>query len=231
MMSSDDFTKKFQKIAKKLRIKYRNIDLYLMAFTHKTYGNEHNCSYNERLEFLGDAILDFLVGEYLYKTYPEMLEGDLSKTRAKYVCADANAEYSKMLQLNDCLLLGKGEASQGGSTKISVLADLFEAFLGALYLDLGLEKVREILDLVIFSNIKSIDQGYFDDYKSELQEYIQSESREALVYNSREEGPSHDRTYIVEVSHEGLILGEGIGKSKSKAEQAAAKDALSKMAR
>lgn len=231
MMSKDDFVVNFTKVAKRLHLKYTNIEFYRVAFTHKTYGNEHNCPYNERLEFLGDAILDFLVAEYLYKKFPDMLEGELSKTRAKFVCAEANAEYAKTLKLNESLLLGKGEAAQGGDTKLSVLADLFEAFLGAVYLDLGIGKVRDILNQVIFSRFESIDQGFFDDYKSELQEYIQAESRESLVYNFQEEGPSHDKTYMVEVVHEGVTLGKGSGKSKSKAEQAAAKDALSKVAR
>lgn len=231
MMPKDDFIVSFTKIAKRLHLKYINVEFYRVAFTHKTYGNEHNCLYNERLEFLGDAILDFLVAEYLYKKFPDMLEGELSKTRAKFVCAEANAEYAKTLKLNESLLLGKGEAAQGGDTKLSVLADLFEAFLGAVYLDLGIGKVRDILNQVIFSRFESIDQGFFDDYKSELQEYIQAESRESLVYNFQEEGPSHDKTYMVEVVHEGVILGKGSGKSKSKAEQAAAKDALSKVAR
>jgi len=231
MIAKDDFLINFTNIVKRLHLIYNNIELYRLAFTHKTYGNEHKCPYNERLEFLGDAILDFLVGEYLYKKFPEMLEGELSKTRAKFVCAEANAEYSKILKLNEALLLGKGEAAQGGDAKPSVLADLFEAFLGAVYLDLGIGKVRDILNHVIFSRFETIDQGFFADYKSELQEYIQAESRESLVYNYQEEGPSHDKTYVVEVIHEGVVLGSGTGKSKSKAEQSAAKDALSKMAR
>lgn len=225
------FVKQFNKIASKLNLQYKNIEIYQIAFTHKTYGNEHNCEYNERLEFLGDAILDFVVGEYLFKEHREMLEGDLTKTRAKYVLEEANAEYSRLLNLGDCILLGKGEEAQGGRTKNSILGDLFEAFLGAVYLDLGLDSVKMIMNEVLFSRMDTEEKGYFEDYKSKLQEYIQAESREGLVYTSKEIGPSHDRTFIVEVSHEGVILGEGSGKSKNKAEQAAAKAAIDKMVR
>ena len=228
-MANNIFNPKLTKTFNDLGIKIKDKELFLTAFTHTSYANEHKATCNERLEFLGDAILDFLVGEYLYLTYKEMPEGELSKIRSKYVCTQANAEYALFLKLDECLRLGKGEREQGGKSKPTVLADLFEAFLGALYLDSGLDSVRKILNLVIYDKIEYIDKGYFVDYKSKLQEDIQAESRKGLEYHlDNEEGPSHDKTFTVSVFHDGVRLGTGVGKSKKEAEQAAAHEALNK---
>ncbi len=226
---NDFFKSQIYNTLKKLNININHKELYNVAFTHTSYANEHKVENNERLEFLGDAILDFLVGEYLYLTYPQMPEGDLSKIRSKYVCTNANAEYATYLNLHECLMLGKGEREQGGEYKPTVLADLFEAFLGAMYLDSGIDNVRKILNLVIFSKIEYIGNGYFVDYKSKLQEDIQAESRKGLEYHlDSEEGPSHDKVFTISVYHDGVRLGTGKGKSKKEAEQAAAKEALRK---
>lgn len=222
----------FKGLTQKVGFKYNKPDLYKVAFTHTTYSNEHKIPSNERLEYLGDAILDFLVGEYLYLNYPDMPEGEMSKVRAKYVLAEANAEYSRLLGLDKFVLLGHGEEEQGGREKIAVLGDLFEAFLGALYLDNGsLDEVRKILDKVIFSNIKNLKPtGFFKDYKSELQECIQAESRKTVDYIlESESGPSHDKVFVMGVYHDGIKLGEGTGKSKKDAAQEAAKHALEKL--
>ncbi len=229
--SNNDFD--FKGLVNQVGFKYKKPDLYKVAFTHTTYSNEHKISSNERLEYLGDAILDFLFAEYLYNNYPNMPEGQMSKIRAKYVLAEANAEYSRILGLNKFVLLGHGEEEQGGRDKITVLGDLFEAFLGALYLDNGtLDEVRKILNRVIFSKVEYIDSGYFKDYKSKLQEYIQAESRKGVDYKlESEKGPSHDKLFTMGVYHEGIKLGEGTGKSKKDAEQEAAKKALEKLAK
>ena len=168
-------------ILKELGIDVKNEKLFLNAITHTSYANEHKVealgkveSY-ERLEFLGDAILDFLVGEYLYLTYKDMPEGELTKIRSKYVCTPANAEYAIALKLDECLRLGKGERVQGGKKKPTVLADVFEAFLGAIYLDSGIDNVRKVMKKVVFDKIEYVDEGYFIDYKSKLQEDIQAE--------------------------------------------------------
>lgn len=222
----------FKGLVKQVGFKYHKPDLYKIAFTHTTYSNEHKIPSNERLEYLGDAILDFLVGEYLYLNYPNMPEGEMSKVRARYVLAEANAEYSRLLGLDKFVLLGHGEEEQGGREKATVLGDLFEAFLGALYLDNGsLDEVRKILNKVIFSNIKNLNPtGYFKDYKSELQECIQAESRKTVEYVlESESGPSHDKVFIMGVYHDGIKLGEGTGKSKKDAAQEAAKHALEKL--
>ena len=222
----------FKGLTQKVGFKYNKPDLYKVAFTHTTYSNEHKIPSNERLEYLGDSILDFLVSEYLYSNYPNMPEGEMSKVRAKYVLEEANAEYSKQLGLDEFILLGHGEEKQGGREKPVVLGDLFEAFLGALYLDNGsLDEVRKILNRVVFPKIIDLNTtGYFKDYKSELQESIQAESKKAIVYTlESESGPSHDKVFVVGVYHDGIKLGEGTGKSKKDAEQEAAKHALEKL--
>ena len=228
----NNFKENFKEFAKKNNIHYNNINLYIVAFTHTSYSNEHKVESNERLEFIGDAVLDFLVGEYLYKTYPNMGEGQLSKIRAKYVCEDANCEYSKELGLDQLIMLGKGEEEQGGRTRVTVLGDLFEAFLGALYLDnKRLDDVRKILERLVFPNIQDFEE-YHKDYKSTLQELIQAENRKSVNYEVvKEEGPSHDKTFTIAVYFEKVKLGEGVGKSKKEAEQQAAKIALDKLAK
>ena len=226
-----EFYLKFNNFARNLGIHYRNIKLFLTAFTHTSYANEHKCESNERLEFVGDAILDFLVGEYIYLNNPTMPEGDMSKTRAIYVCEEANNNYAIKLGLDEMLLLGKGEEEQGGRTRVKVLADLFEAFLGALYLDQGIEEVRKVLDRTVYPSIQ-VHKLYIQDYKSHLQELFQAESRKSVTYIvENETGPSHDKTFTVGVYFDGVKYGVGTGKSKKDAEQEAAKAALEKLAK
>ncbi|MBO4667189.1 MAG: ribonuclease III [Bacilli bacterium] len=229
--NENEFYQKFNDFARSLRISYHHRELFLQAFTHTSYANEHKCESNERLEFVGDAILDFLVGEYIYLNYPDMPEGDMSKMRAIYVCAEANNNYAIKLGLDKLLLLGKGEEEQGGRTRVNVLADLFEAFLGALYLDSGLEEVRRVLDMTVYPSIQG-HKLYIQDYKSHLQELFQAESRKSVTYVvENETGPSHDKTFTVGVYFDGVKYGTGTGKSKKEAEQAAAKVALEKLAK
>jgi len=205
-------------------------ELYFTAFTHQSYANEHNVESNERLEYLGDAVLNFLVAEYLYLRFPDMPEGALTKTRAKFVCATANSRYALALRLNEAIMLGKGEAEQGGMRKASVLGDLFEAFLGAVYLDKGLSAVKEILERIVFPYIDSAEPGFFIDYKSRLQEIIQRQSRRNVEYVlDKETGPPHDKRFFVSVYHNGKKLGTGSGKTKKAAEQNAAETALKKL--
>lgn len=227
----NSFIPQFKTFARRYDIKFKNINIYYQAFTHKTYANEHNLPCNERLEFIGDAILDFLVGEFMYELYPDMPEGVLSKKRASYVNAEANKAYAIDLGLDKLVLLGHGEEEQGGRTKVSILGDLFEAFLGAIYMDTkNIEEVRKILKIVVFPSIMD-KTDYLIDYKSKLQELIQAENRKSVTYvTEKEEGPSHNKTYVVAVFFENAKLGEGIGKSKKEAEQSAAKIALEKLA-
>src|SRR5690554_4875763 len=225
--SNDD---RIKSILKSLNIKFNDFNIYKTAFTHQSYSNEHGVMSNERLEYLGDAILDFIVADYLYHKYPNETEGNLTKVRAKYVCARANSEYATILKLNEAFLLGKGETEQGGKTKQSLLADLFEAFLGAVYLDNGIDKVKEILEKLVFPKINS-QSNFFIDYKSKLQEYIQSESRKSVEYQLvKDTGPAHNKTFTVVVIHGNVKLGVGVGKSKKDAEQKTAEDTLQKLA-
>lgn len=230
-MNKDRFAEKLKIILNKVNLIPHDTNIYFQAFTHPSYANEARVPNNERLEFLGDAILEFLVTEFLYQNFPEMPEGEMSKLRSKYVCTKANAEYARQLALESALLLGKGEKEHGGRSKQSVLANLFEAFLGAVYLDLGLNEVKEILAIYVFPKILDPKQDFFYDYKSRLQEYIQAESRRGVEYVlESEHGPSHEKTFKVSVYHEHIKLGTGIGKSKKEAEQRAAEDAIEKLA-
>ncbi len=231
-MNKQEFEICFQKICSKIKLKYKKIDYYYEAFVHPSFANEHNLNFQyERLEFLGDAILDFLVGEFIYKT-KNIKEGDMTKLRAKYVCEQANADYTQELDLYSCLMVGKGAKKQGEDKKISVLGNLFESFLGAVYLDLGMDMARKILEQIVFPKIAVNTIEFFTDYKSKLQEYIQAESRNSVEYRLiHEEGPAHNKTFEIIVVHEGTKLGRGTGKTKKEAEQNAAKDALTKLAK
>lgn len=229
-MEKNEFALKLQKILSKRNLNINNIDYYYEAFTHPSYANENNVPHYERLEFLGDAILGFLVADFLYH-YKKSDEGDMTKMRSIYVCTQANAKYTLELGLEDCLLLGKG-AKEHNDESTSVLADLFEAFLGALYLDHNLEYVRRFLNEFLFKKIKEHRNIEFHDYKSKLQEYIQAESRQTLRYVViKESGPPHNKTFEVAVMHDYIRLGVGKGKTKKEAEQNAAKKALELMAR
>lgn len=228
----NSFATNFKNLAKEINVKYKDVSIYFLAFTHSTYANEHKIKCNERLEYIGDAILDFLVGEFLYNNYPNLPEGELSKKRANYVNEEANKQYALALGLDKLLMLGKGEEKQGGRSKPSILGNLFEAFLGAVYIDnKSVNEVRKILAKVVFPKILG-STDYLIDYKSKLQELIQSENRKTVNYVViKEEGPSHDKKYTVGVYFEEMKLGEGVGKSKKEAEQDSAKHALEKLAR
>lgn len=215
---------------KKYNIDPKN-ELIKRAFTHSSYVNETKKGEDyERLEFLGDKILDFLVSEYLYIN-EHLEEGDMTKMRANYVCENALYEYSKELHLNDYLRLGKGEEASGGRDRKAVVADIFEAFLAATYLTYGLEKVKEIVYDVVIKAIENNEDYFLCDFKSKLQEMLQADKQGAEYVVIGEEGPSHNKTFTISVKIDGVTLGVGIAGSKKEAEQKAAKDALDKMAK
>lgn len=219
-------------ILAKYDVKVTDTEHFFLAMTHSSYANEHNLKSNERIEFLGDAVLGFLVARYIYDNFPNMPEGKMSKLRATYVCENANAKYAKVLEIDKLLLLGKGEEQSGGRQKDAVINDAFESFLGAVYLTNGIEDVKKILEKVVFPHIKANDQIEFVDYKSQLQEYVQAETRSSLLYRLvNKEGTSNEPIFTMEVVLENIVLGRGIGKSKKEASQLAAKNALSKMAK
>lgn len=229
-MTKNEFKNKLINICSKHGLSINEIDYYYEALTHPSYANEHNVKSYERLEFLGDAILGYLVAEYMYLT-KEISEGQMTKLRANYVCEAANSDYSLELGLNNVLLLGKG-ATAHHEGSVAVLGDIFESFLGALYLDHDITYVKNFLKKFLFPKIKTEAVDFFVDYKSELQEYIQAESRQGVTYSlMSESGPAHNKTFEAAVWHENVKLGSGIGKSKKEAEQKAAKDALEKLVR
>ena len=211
----------------KLGIKPNDMNLYETAFSHTSYSNEHGVKSYERLEFLGDAVLELLMSDYLYQSN-KYNEGEMTKIRAHYVCETANYEYSLKLGLNKYLKLGKGEEENGGRLRKAIVSDIFESFLGALYLDQGLDKVKEFFTNKIVPIIENHEVDFFDDYKSALQEFVQT-GKKSLEYKLvSETGPSHNRQFTVEVIIDDIVYGTGRSHSKKSAEQEAAEDALNK---
>lgn len=215
------------KLFKELGIKPNNEELYVRALTHTSYAYEEGAVSYERLEYLGDAVLELLMSEYLYKT-TDYGEGLMTKLRSHYVCENALYEYSLRLHLNDYLLLGKGEADNGGKYRKAIVADIFEAFIGAMYLDKGLDYVRIFMNKHIIPFIESKKLDFFTDYKSVLQELVQTDKRSLEYILTDEEGPAHNKTFTVIVKIDDIIYGKGVAHSKKEAEQEAAKDALNK---
>ncbi|OQB63360.1 MAG: Ribonuclease 3 [Tenericutes bacterium ADurb.Bin140] len=202
--------------------------LIVKAFTHSSYGEQES---NERLEFLGDSVLGMLVATYLYRHFPHFNEGEMTKMRATYVCEDANSQYAKEMGLDKMILLGKGEELSGARRRPSTLSDLFEAFLGAVYLEYGIDEVKKILDQVVFPHLLANDVKPFIDYKSRLQEALQADGPTRLVYRlDNVEGPPHNRTFTMSAVLDGVKLGTGVGRTKKDATQDAAREALKTMA-
>jgi ribonuclease-3 len=215
------------KILDRLNIQTDNIKLYEQALTHTSYANEHGCESYERLEYLGDAVLELVMSEYLFKNM-EGHEGELTKYRAHYVCEDALYEYSISLELNDDLRLGNGETLSGGKFKKAIVADIYEAFIGALFLDKGFERAKEFIYESAIPFVQNNSFEFIHNYKSELQELVQTDKRSLNYEIIKEEGPAHDRTYTAIVKIDDIKYGEGTAHSKKDAEQMAAKDALNK---
>ncbi|MDQ1146739.1 ribonuclease-3 [Bacillus sp. SORGH_AS 510] len=204
--------------------------LLKQAFTHSSYVNEHRrkpFEDNERLEFLGDAVLELTVSQFLFKKYPTMTEGELTKLRAAIVCEPSLVSFANELKFGNLILLGKGEEMTGGRERPALLADVFEAFIGALYLDQGIEKVIVFLEKVVFPKINAGAFSHVMDFKSQLQELIQRDGTGTLEYKVLlEKGPAHNKEFVSKVSLNGEELGVGTGRSKKEAEQHAAQMAL-----
>ena len=201
--------------------------LYIEAFTHTSYANEHQTKSYERLEYLGDAVLELVMSEYLFKNTEEE-EGKMTKLRAHYVCESALYEYSLRLGLNKYLLLGHGEEATGGRMRKAIVADIFESFTGAMFLDQGLDFVKNFIYSNIIPLIERKEVDFFSDYKSVLQELVQTERRSLEYVVVDEEGPAHNKMITVEVKIDDIIYGKGTAHSKKEAEQNAAKEALKK---
>ena len=215
---------------------FTNKSLLRQAMTHSSHSNEtgernHHLLCNERLEFLGDSVLSIAVSRYLYSTYPQEGEGILTNMRKDVVCAEALARYARAIGIGDCLLLGKGEALTGGYDKENILADAFEALLAAIYLDAG-DSAMAIIDGFLLPLVEKdlselISKGIDGDYKTPLQQLVQQTEGDVLEYVLiSAEGPDHRKTFEVEVRVNSNPCGRGVGTSKRKAEQAAAKAAL-----
>ena len=214
-------------LKEKFDISFKNEALLVEAMTHSSYANEHKEMkgiYNERIEFLGDAVLELNISDWLFIQFPHFKEGQLTKLRAQIVCEDSLSMLAKECSLNEYLLLGKGETLSGGREKPAVLCDVFEAFIGALYLDKGMEEVQRFLDQVIVPKIKNGRYELITDFKTELQEYLQQNGTVHIRYELiKEEGPSHDKVFTVQVTVDGKKYKTASGKTKKAAEQMAAK--------
>ena len=214
-------------LLEKLNIPYKNAKLYEKALTHTSYANENNVVSYERLEYLGDAVLELVISEYLYKN-TEYEEGKMTKYRSHYVCENANFEYSTRLGLNEYLKLGHGEEERGGKYRKAIVADIFESFIGAMYLDLGFDEVKKFIYKHVIPLIEDKSIDFFDDYKSVLQELVQTDKKSLEYIIVDEQGPAHDKTFTVEVKIDNIVYGKGSAHSKKEAEQIAAHDALKK---
>ncbi len=213
---------------RKLGYEFKDPSLLETALTHSSYANELSCPSNERLEFLGDALLGCVVSVLLYEKYPSYTEGDLSKIRSRVVSGANFAKYAEMLGLGEQIRLGKGEESTGGRERESNNANAFEALIGALYLDAGYEKVFEMVSRLFRDAIEEDD--FPRDSKTQLQEVSQSVFGKTPEYRVlSEEGPQHERTFTVEVRISSDLAGTGKGRSKRQSEQSAARDALRKL--
>ena len=213
-----DFLKPFNiEITKKKLLEF--------ALTHSSYSNEHGGGNYERLEFLGDAVLQLITSEYFYNLSGAQ-EGELSKIRAGFVCEEALAQYSKDVGIDKYIKVGNGQINNVNDT---IIADCFESVLGAIYLDKGFEVARGYVLKILEPYVKK-HHIFLGDYKSRLQEMVQTDKKSLEYVLVSEEGPSHDKTFIFEVVIDGIVYGRGIGKSKKEAEQQAARDALEKCA-
>jgi ribonuclease III len=219
-----------QEFARRVKLPFVNIGLLTRALTHRSYMNEYKDALedNERLEFLGDAVLDFLVGAWLYNRFPEMAEGQLTRLRAALVGNQELADFAREIDIGAAMRLGRGEAENGGRDRPALLGATFEAIVGALYLDSGILPVRNFVEPLLEVAIQKILAARLDhDAKSQLQEWSQAQAYGPPIYRTvSDSGPDHDKCFIVEVIINGQVCGQGSGHSKQAAAKAAAQTAL-----
>ena len=217
-------------LEERLGYSFRNRALLETALTHSSYANENRASgivCNERLEFLGDSVLGVTVADFLYRHFPDMPEGRMTRLRAELVCEQSLHRVALELHLGDYLRLGKGEEHNGGRGRASILSDDVEAVIAAMYLDAGMETAAGFIHRCLLDDIRAIETPTFTDYKTSLQELVQRHSGQVLSYELvGEEGPDHAKTFRVQVCLNGDPIGRGIGRTKKEAEQAAAANAL-----
>lgn len=219
-----------QEFEREIEYKFKNIELLKTAFTHTSYAHENKIESNEKLEFLGDAILEFTVSNYLYQNYKKLKEGEMTKVRATVVCEQSLHQIALKYHFNELIYLGRSEKISGGSKKAAILADSVEAVIAAIFIDSGIEEAQKF----IINNLKeAIEQASKNvgqkDYKTVLQEELQKHGSVKIEYTIVEEkGPDHDKTFVAEVKCNGKYLATGQGSTKKQAEMEAARIALQK---
>ncbi|WP_295620072.1 ribonuclease III [uncultured Methanobrevibacter sp.] len=213
----------------KFNIIPNNEELYIIAFTHSSYSAKYDLDYDyERLEFLGDSVLNMLTSEYLQNLHPTYSEGKLTKLRANYVCQSALVVYSHENDLDKHIMLNLEDNAISDNEVISITADIFESFLGAIYLDQGIEKAKEFLTMTVFPYIET-KKIFFYDYKSTIKEYGDAQDVEVCYELLEEHGAPHDKTFVMRILVDGIDYGHGVGKSKKEAEQLAAAKAIDRL--
>ncbi len=230
MMEIEKLEKELDNLENEIGYQFKDKSLLKQALTHSSFSNEQKIrkwKNYERIEFLGDAVLELVSSDYFYRTYPEETEGNLTKMRAAAVCEQALAITARQLKLGSYMILGKGEEANGGRERESIIADAVEAVIGAIYLDESLEEAKKFIYRFVLNDLDH--KRLFYDAKSILQEHIQETKAGELVYELiREEGPEHDKLFVVEARLNDVTIGSGEGKSKKAAQQHAAYDALLK---
>ncbi|NMA34026.1 MAG: ribonuclease III [Clostridiaceae bacterium] len=225
---------KLKELEKETGYTFKDPGNLVLALTHSSYANEKKAAglkSNERLEFLGDSVLNIVTSDYIYRNYPELHEGEMTRTRAAVVCEASLMRCAERIRLGEYLFLGKGEENTGGRTRSSILSDAFEALIGAIYIDGGISAARRFILRYMEDIYQDIDrQNEFRDYKTMFQEIIQKQSDQKIHYRILDEsGPDHDKTFTAQVLVGNEPYGEGKGRSKKEAEQNAAKDAINNM--
>ena len=218
-------------LLKKLHITYNDLAIYEQALTHPSYNGDANTKHQdyEKLEFMGDSVLGYVTADLVYKNRPEMSEGDLTKLRSVLVSTKPLAAYARKISLDQYVRIGHSISASQVKESDKILENVFESLIGAIYLDAGLKAAYRFIKYILLKDIKTYDADNLTDYKTKLQEEIQAEHRDAVQYVTiSQSGPAHDRTFTVQVRYNDIVLGTGTGKSKKKAEEMAAKDALSK---
>ena len=221
---------RFRELEEKIGYTFRDFSLLKRAMMHSSYTNERHLEKykcNERLEFLGDGVLELVSSEYLFRESPKVSEGELTKTRASMVCEPSLAQCARDIELGKYLLLGKGEEATGGRNRDSITSDAMEALIGAIYLDGGFTNAKEFIHRFILTDLE--DKKLFYDSKTILQEIVQAENREISYHLVREEGPDHNKSFYVEALIGGVSFGSGKGRTKKAAEQQAAYEAILKL--
>ncbi|NLO82788.1 MAG: ribonuclease III [Clostridiales bacterium] len=233
MIINENRRRKLEELEKAIGYTFKDKGILNTALTHSSHAHEHRpkMQHNERLEFLGDTVLNMVISEYLYLNYPQLSEGRLTKARAVIVSEASLADAARRINLGRYILLGRGEENSGGRNRDSILADALESIIAAVYLDGGLEHARTFVLNSLGQGISEVMQGRgLKDYKTDLQEILQQSSYDHIEYRIvKDSGPDHDKIFYAQVFHGNRLIGEGTGRSKKEAEQQAAQNALKDM--